>query len=154
VISAALELSPRSSPSTPPAASAITFFAAAQAGGDLRGEVRTGEDCDAAAAHGGREPLAGRRVEALREAQHRRVSGEPGRDLGKRIARHRDDDRVDVARGVVDGDHRPDAAQVDALEEARIVSRLGDRPRLLRGVAGEDDVVPAVEQHPRERGAP
>src|SRR5664279_3246015 len=30
VISAALELSPRSSPSTPPAASAITFFAAAQ----------------------------------------------------------------------------------------------------------------------------
>ena len=68
-------------------------------------------------------------------------------------ARHGDDDRVDVGGGVVDGDCL-DAAQVDALEVARVASRLGDRLRLLGGVAREHDVVPAVEQHPRERGAP
>ncbi len=117
-----------------------------QAARDLLRHVRPGEHRDAAAAHARREPLARRRVESFRQAQHRRVAGQGGDDVRERRARHGDDNRVDVARRVVER-NRLDAAEVGAGEIARIVSRLGDRSRLLGGVAREHDVVVAVEQH-------
>ena len=63
-----------------------------QAVTDLLGEVRPGEDRDRALTEKRREALPGGRVEALREGEDRSVRRQSGNDLGKRAARHRDDD--------------------------------------------------------------
>jgi len=120
---------------------------------DLVGDVRAREDGDAAPAHAGGEALTGRRVEALREAQHRRLAGEAHDDVRERTARDRDDRDIDVARRVVER-HGTRGTQVDAGEVTRVASGVRDRARLLRRVAREHDVVLALEQDVRERRPP
>jgi hypothetical protein len=74
-------------------------------------------------------------------------------DLVVRLARHGDDDLVDIARRSVER-HGFVGALVDLLEIARVAARLGDCRRLLRGVAAEHDVVASLEQDVRERRPP
>ena len=166
VISADLALSPRPSPSTPPAESAITFFAApqqldsdqvvvhvdpkrprvdrilqaqreclvlgrdhggaGQAGGDLLRHVRPREHRDGATLHQGREPVAGRRVEALDETEHRCVATNTCQHLTERGARDGDDDEVGL-----------------------LVRRVVDRR-----ARGDEDVVLARAQQPAESAPP
>ena len=192
-MSDAFALSPSRRPSTPPAASAITFFAAAhsstptrsgltyarksarvervlelageeavlardhgrrrQARGDLLRDVRAGEDGDGAAADARREALAGLRVEALGEAEHRRVARQRLDDLAEGLARHGGDDDVDVAGSVGERD-RLGPAEVDALQVAGIPAGRRDRLRLLARAAREDDLVAALEEDARERRPP
>ena len=169
--SAAFALSPSPSPSAPPAASAMTFFAAAQsstptevlahvdaedrgvdreleahpelevlardhrgrgqAADDLLGDVRAGKDGDRPAADERRQPLAGRGIEALRQAQDRRRARKRGHDLAEDAARDGDDDELRVGdRRVLDGCRR-DATQVGLGDVARIPARLADRGGLL-----------------------
>ena len=62
---------------------------------DLVGDVRAGEDGDRASSHERREPLAGRRVEALREAQdRRRRRAAPTTTSPNTRARHGDERRA------------------------------------------------------------
>ena len=66
--------------------------------GDLLRHVRAGEHCDGSPLDASRETLTGRGVEALRQTQHGRVAGQRPDDLRERLARHRDDDDIDVRR--------------------------------------------------------
>ena len=67
-----------------------------QALGDLLRDVRAREDGDGAAADAGGKPLAGLRVEPLREAEHRCIARQRLDDLDEGLARHGGDDDVDV----------------------------------------------------------
>ena len=78
---------------------------------DLLGHVRARENRDGTVADEQREALARGRVEALREAQQRRVAGEAAGDLGEDAARDGDGERVDsVPRRI------RDEGGVDAVE--------------------------------------
>ena len=168
VISAALALSPSPSPSTPPAASAITFFAApqsstpttigvhvdaedervervlepqrellvgrrdhgraGQAREHLLRHVRAREHGDRPIADERREALAGRRVEALREREHRRVAADVAEHVPKRVARHGEHDQVGLGvRRVVE--RRRAAPRTTSCARSRRTMRDGRPPR-------------------------
>ena len=99
---------------------------AGQAGGDLLRHVRPGEYGDRTVGDEGREPLAGRGIEALDEAEHRCAATDVVEHLAERSARHRDHDEVGL-----------------------LVRRLVER-----GADGDGHVVPAPGQQVGERGSP
>ena len=114
---------------------------ARQAVGDLLGHVRPGEDGDRPVADERREPLAGRRVEALRQRE---------RGTARAGARPRPRRRRGSARRARRGRRRPGVAcaavtsrRSTARQVARVAPGLGDR-RACRVAAGERDVVAAV----------
>ena len=113
---------------------------------DLLGHVRPGQDGDGATDDERGEPLAGLRVEPLREAEHGRVAGKAPRHFGEGAARHGHDDYVDVGRRGRER-HRLGSAQVDVLEVARVPAVACDRIGLLGRMAGEHDFVFPVEEH-------
>ena len=158
VMRADLALSPRPRPSTAPAESAITFFAAPQSstpitspldvdaerarvdrvlqaqrerfvvgcdhggarqsGRDLLRHVRPREHRHGATLHEGREPVAGRRVEAFDETEDRRVAAHSCQHLAERAARDRDGDDVSLlVRRAVDRHARRDEHVVAAVAE-------------------------------------
>ena len=124
-----------------------------EARSDLLRHVRAGEHRDRAAAYACGEALARRRVESLREAEHRRVPRQRLDDVAERRARDCHDDDVDI-RGSVRKRDRLGGSEVDVLEVARVPAVLGDRLRLLGGAAREHDLVLAIEQEARERRPP
>ena len=99
---------------------------AGQARGDLLRHVRPREHRDGATLHQGREPVAGRRVEALDETEHRCVAANTCQHLTERGARDGDDDEVGL-----------------------LVRRVVDRR-----ASGDEDVMVAREQQPAESASP
>ena len=192
--SAALELSPSERPSAPPAASAMTFFAAAQSSTpttssltytrkriectatwtrtassrsvarddgrrrqpahDLVGDVRPGEHGDRTVPDERRQALAGRRVEALRETDDRRVTRKCRDDLAEHTTWHRDDDEVGVGDRCSVDRRRHDPVEPCIGRVARIAGRPVDRVRLLRIARRERHVVPVVAEEARRRRPP
>ena len=113
---------------------------ARQARRDLLRHVRPREHRHGATLHQGREPVAGRRIEALDEAEDRRVAANSCQHLAERAARDRDDDDVGLlVRRVVERHARRDEHVVAAVAE-QTAEHLPPRAR------ADDD-----ESHERSR---
>ena len=125
-----------------------------QAARDLLRDVRAREHRDRPVRDERREPVAGRRVEALRQAEDRARAGERGDGLGEGGARHGDDGEIGLGDRRVLDRRGGDPVQVDVREVARVAAGLRDRGGLLGVAAGERHLVPVVAQEHRERRAP
>jgi hypothetical protein len=121
---------------------------------DLVRDVRAREDRHGPVAHERRQPVAGRRVEPLREAEDRGAARQRGDDVGERGARHRDHDEVrSVDRRLLDR-RRADAREVDGRQVTRVAPGVPDRLGLRRVATGERHRMAVVAEQARERGAP
>jgi hypothetical protein len=122
--------------------------------GDLLGDVRPGEHRHGPVPDERREAAPGLGVEALGEAEHRRVALQPRDGLREGGARDGDDDELRLGHGRLGQRAGPDAAQVGAGHVARVAAGRRDRVGLPDVAAREHDVVPALPEDDREGGAP
>jgi hypothetical protein len=118
------------------------------------GYVGLREGDDRSALHELGEPLPGRRVEPLGQAEDRRRPGQATRDLAERVTR--DCDNVEIGSGqrrVVERGGG-DAVEVGVGQVAGVAAGLLDLARLLWVASRQDDVVAAAGEDAGERRAP
>ena len=121
---------------------------------DLVGDVRPGEDGDRTVAHERREPLAGRGVETLGQADDRRVAAEPCDDLGEHPARNRDHDELGVPDGREVDRRGRDPVKPRVRGVARVASGSVDGLDLLGIARRERHLVAVVAEKTGDCGSP